>query len=62
MRQYKRSTCSGQNTLFYLTTQQLVWNNLLTCLKLSNTLNSFKHAKEHFFKKLKIKEQDIFAY
>ena len=56
-----RSTCSGQNTLSYLT--PTIWSNLPTCLKISNSLNSFKHGvKEHFFKKLKNKEQDIFAY
>ena len=34
-----------------------IWNNLHTCLKLSNSLNSFKHGvKEYFFKKLKNKE------
>ena len=56
-----RCTWSGQNTLSYLT--PTIWNNLPTCLKLSNSLNSFKHGvKEHFFKKLKNKEQDIFAY
>ena len=55
-----RSTCSGQNILSYLT--PTIWNNLPTCWKLSNSLNSFKHGvKEHFFKKLKNKEQDIFA-
>ena len=51
-----RSTCSGQNTLSYLT--PTIWNNLPTCLKLSNSLNSFKHGvKEHFFKKLKTKNK-----
>ena len=56
-----RSTFSAQNTLSYLT--PTVWNNLPTCLKLSNTCNSFKHGvKEHFFKKMKKKEQDTFAY
>ena len=56
-----RSSCSGQNALSCLT--PTVWNNLPTCLKLSNTLNSFKHGvKEHFIKKMKNKEQDIFAY
>ena len=46
------STCSGQNTLSYLT--PTIWNNLPTCLKLSNSLNSFKHGvKEHFLNKLK---------
>ena len=56
-----RSMCFGQNTLSYLT--PTIWNNLPTCLKLSNNLNSFKHGvKAHFFKKLKNKEQDIFAY
>ena len=55
------STRSGQNTLSYLT--PTIWNNLHACLKLSNSLNSFKHGvKKHFFKKLKNKEQDIFAY
>ena len=61
LKHLSRSTCSGQNTLSYLT--QTIWNNLPTCLKISNSLNSFKHgAKEHFFKKLKNKELDIFAY
>ena len=51
-----RSTFSGQNTLSYLT--PTVWNNLPTCLKLSNTLNSFNHSvKEHFFKKMKKKSK-----
>ena len=55
-----RPWCS-QNTLSYLTLT--IWNNLTTCLKLSNSLNSFKHVvKEHFFKKLKNKEQEIFTY
>ena len=42
-----RSTCSGQNILSYLT--PTVWNNLPICLKLSNTLNSFKHGVEKHF-------------
>ena len=47
-----KNTCSGKNTFSYLT--PTVLNNLPTCLKLSNTLNSFKHVvKEHFFKKMK---------
>ena len=55
-----RRTYSGQNILSYLTAT--VWNNSPTCLKLSNRLNSFKYGvKEHFFKKFKNKEQDIFA-
>ena len=37
-----RSMCSGQNTLSYLT--PTIWNNLPTCLKLSNSLNSFKRG------------------
>ena len=50
-----------QNTLSYLT--PTVWNNLPTCVKLSNTLSSFKHGvKEHFSKKPKNQEQDIFVY
>ena len=56
-----RNKCFCQNTLSYLT--PTVWNNLPTCLKLSNTLNNFKHGlKEHFFEKLKKKKRDIFAY
>ena len=56
-----KSMCFGQNALSYLT--PTIWNNLPTCLKLLNSLNSFKHGvKGHFFKKLKNKEQDIFAY
>ena len=55
LKHLSRSTCSGQNTLSYLT--PTFWNNLPTCLKLPN---SFKHGvKEHFFKTLKNKEQDI---
>ena len=37
-----RNTCSGQNTLSCLI--PTIWKNLPTCLKLSNTLNSFKHG------------------
>ena len=60
LKHLSRSACSGQNTSYLTPT---IWNNLPTCLKLSNSLNSFKHGvKEYFFKKLKNKEQDIFAY
>ena len=53
--------CSGQNTLSYLT--PTIWNNLPTYLKLSYGLNSFKHGvTEQFFKKLKNRDEDIFAY
>ena len=56
LKQPSRSTCSGQNTLSYSTPS--TWNNLPTCLKLSNSLNNFKHGvKEHFFKKLKTKNK-----
>ena len=56
-----RSKGSDQNALSYLTTT--ISNNLSTCLKLSDSLSSFKHGvKEYSFKKLKNKEQDIFAY
>ena len=56
-----RSTCSGQNALSYL--KPTVWSNLPICLKLSNTLDSFKHGvRKYFFKNLKNKEQNIFAY
>ena len=61
LKHLSRSTCFDQNTLSYLT--PTIWNNLPTCLKLSNNLNSFQHGvKAHFFKKLKNKEQDVFAY
>ena len=61
LKHLSRSTCSGPDTLSHLT--PTVWNNLPTYLKLSNTLNSFKHGvKEHFFRKMKNKGQDIFAY
>ena len=61
LKHLSRSTCSGKSTLSYLT--PTVWNNLPTCLKLSDTLNIFKHGvKKHFFRKLKNKERNIFAY
>ena len=54
-----RNTCSGQKKKSYLT--PIVWNSLSTELKLSNSLNNFKHKlKEHFFNKLRNMEQDIF--
>ena len=47
-----RNTCSGQKDLSYLT--PVVWNSLPTDLKLTNSLNNFKHKlKDHFFKKLR---------
>ena len=40
----------------------VVWNSLPTDLKLANSLNNFKHKlKDHFFKKLRNMEQNIFA-
>ena len=61
LKHLSRSTCCSQNTLSYLTLT--VSNNLPTRLKLSNILNRFKHdVKEQFFKNLKNKEQDIFAF
>ena len=43
--------CFGQNTLYYLT--EKLWNTLTTCLRFSNTLNSFKRGiKNHIFKEL----------
>ena len=54
LKHLSRSTCSGQNTSYLTPT---FWNNLPICLKLSN---NFKHGvKEHFFKTLKDKEQDV---
>ena len=42
------NTCPGQKTLSYLT--PALWNNLPPSLKVSNSLNSFKHSmKEHYF-------------
>ena len=57
-----RNTYSGKKKkLSYLTL--MVWNSLPTELNLSNLLNNFKHKlKDHFFKKLRNMEQDIFAY
>ena len=38
-------------------------NSLLTDLTLANSLDNFKHKlKDHFFKKLRNMEQDIFVY
>ena len=55
-----RNTCSCQKSS-YLT--PIVWNNLQTDLKLANSRNNFKHKlKDHFLKKLKNMEQNIFAY
>ena len=42
-----RSMCSGQNTLSYLT--PTIWNNLSTCLKLSNSLKSFNMVLKNIF-------------
>ena len=54
-----RNLCSGQNNLSYLT--PIVWNSLPKELKLSNSLNNFKHRlKGHFFK-LRNMEQYIFV-
>ena len=51
-----KSMCFGQNALSYLT--PTIWNNLPTCLKLSNSLNSFKHgAKKHFWRNWKTKNK-----
>ena len=36
-----RNTCSGPKNLLYLT--PIVWNSLPTNLKLTNSLNNFKH-------------------
>ena len=56
-----RNTYSGQKNLSYLI--PIVWNSLPTDLKLANSLNNFKHKlKDHFFKKLRNTEQNIFAY
>ena len=56
-----RNMCSGQKNLSYL--MPIVWNSLLIDQKLANSLNNFKHKlKDHFFKKLRNMEQDIFAY
>ena len=55
-----RNTCSVQKNLSYLTPR--IWNSFSTELKLPNSLNDFKHKlEEHFFKKLRNMEQDIFA-
>ena len=42
-----KNTCSGQNTLSYLT--PTIWNNLSTCLKLSNSLKSFNMVLKNIF-------------
>ena len=56
-----RNTCSGQKKLSYLT--PIVSSCLPTDLTLANSRNNFKHKlKYHFIKKLRIMEQDIFAY
>ena len=55
------NTCSGQKHLSYMT--PIVWNSLPMDLKLANPLNNFKHKlNDHFFKKLRNIEQNIFAY
>ena len=42
---------------------KIVFNSLLTNLKLANSPNKFNYKlKEHFFKNHKNTEQDIFAY
>ena len=51
----------GSKKLSYLT--PTVSNKLLTDLKLAKSINNLKHKlKEHFFKKRRDMEQNIFAY
>ena len=55
-----RNTFSGQKHLYYLT--PIVWSSFLTELELSNLLHNFNYKlKEHFLKKFRNMEQDIFA-
>ena len=56
-----RNPCSGQKNFYCLT--PIVWNSLPMELKLSSSLKKFKHKlKEHFLKKFRYMEQDVFAY
>ena len=56
-----RNSCSSQKYLSYLI--PIVWNILPTDLKLTNSLNNFKHRwKDQFFKKLRNMDQNAFAY
>ena len=58
---FPENTYSDQKNLSYLI--PIVWNSLPTDLKLVNSLNNFTHKlKDHFFKKLRNTEQNVFAY
>ena len=56
-----RNTYSRQKKLLYLAL--IVWNSLPKDLKLTNSLNNFKHKlKDHFPKKLRNMDQNAFAF
>ena len=56
-----RKSCVGQKTLSYIGSK--IWNNLPAQIKLSNSVNTFKHdIKKSFFDDLQKQNDDIFFY
>ena len=56
-----QKSCIGQKTLFYIGPK--TWNNLPAQLKLSKSVNTFKHnIKKSFFDDLPKQNDDIFFY
>ena len=54
-------TNTGKNTLSYLGPK--IWNNMPSTIKLSPSVDSFKHrVKKNFFDQLRLKESDDFLY
>ena len=56
-----RKSCIGQKTLSYIGPK--IWNNLPAQIKLSKSVNTFKHdIKKSFFDDLQKQNDDIFFY
>ena len=56
-----RKSCIGQKTLSYIGPK--IWNNLPAQIKLSKSVNIFKHdIKKSFFDDLQKQNDDIFFY
>ena len=56
-----RKSCIGQKTLSYI--GPTIWNNLPAQIKLSKSVNTFKHdIKKSFFDDLQKQNDDIFFY
>ena len=56
-----RKSCIGQKTLSYIGPK--IWNNLPAQIKLSKSVNTFKHdIKKSFFDDLQKQNDDVFFY